>query len=214
MKTEDSLAKLLDVSSDALIDASPSLTSSEREMAGALAQELIDMLERKNGFFAFEGALHCFSTKPVAGSVSLEEWNSASSWRSEYDDLASGCLFFAEDIFGVQFCIAENKIWSFDPETGERDWLADSLESWAGEVLTNYEILTGYAIAHAWQLKNGAIPSGVRLVPIRPFVLGGAFDLSNMRAEKSIDSMIRRARIAMKIRYLPDGSSVDFESLS
>src|SRR5580698_6157623 len=52
-------------------------------------EELFHMLEQKNGFYAFEYALHVFplTSDPETG---LEGWNAESLWRNEYQDLADG----------------------------------------------------------------------------------------------------------------------------
>lgn len=36
--------------------------------------------------------------------------------------------FFAEDVFGGQFCIKDSKVYTFDPETGSLGYLADDIE--------------------------------------------------------------------------------------
>jgi hypothetical protein len=43
------------------------------------------MLLQKNGFYAFEAALHIFPITADRGT-GLEGWNPASLWRSEYGD--------------------------------------------------------------------------------------------------------------------------------
>lgn len=37
-------------------------------------------------------------------------------------------FFFAEDVFGGQFCIKDSKVYTFDPETGSLGYLADDIE--------------------------------------------------------------------------------------
>src|SRR5450631_3114757 len=73
----------------------------------SLGLELFNMLECKNGFYAFESALHVFPMTSATG-LSLEEWNADTLWRNGYKDLAEGLLFFAEDVFQNQFCLAAN----------------------------------------------------------------------------------------------------------
>lgn len=69
------------------------------EFLGAyvIGASLFHMLQLKNGFYAFESALHVC---PVTSDseTGLEAWNDDSLWRDEYRDLAEGLLFFAEDI--------------------------------------------------------------------------------------------------------------------
>ena len=41
--------------------------------------------------------------------------------------MANGALFFAEDVFGGQFCLRSDGVYTFDPETGDFDKLASSI---------------------------------------------------------------------------------------
>jgi hypothetical protein len=85
-----SVDELLSISSEGL---SPEPKTLAKIIAAfSLGPELFDMLRRKNGFYAFESALHVFpSTSAVA--ISLEEWNADTLWRNGYRDLAEGLLF-------------------------------------------------------------------------------------------------------------------------
>ena len=175
-----------------------------------LEQELFQLLMCKNGFYAFESALHVFPSGACRG-ISLEQWNSSALWRNEYDGLADELLFFAEDIFGGQFCIKHDGVYLFDPETGKCEKIAPDLEGWADSVLTDYDYLTGYPIAHRWQEKHGIIPPDHRLVPKIPFVAGGQFELSNLRLAEAVEGMKWRGNLARQIKDLPDGAKIQFE---
>lgn len=165
------------------------------------------LLGRKNGFYAFESALHVFPTGPSA-VTSLEEWNAASLWRHEYGDLASGLTFFAEDAFGVQFALDGDAVWTFDPETGARERFEPTVESWAAALLADYESTTGHALAHAWQVANGPLPLDHRLVPRQLFVLGGAYEVENLANLPAAQGMGFRGSIARQIADLPDGAQI------
>lgn len=142
--------------------------------------------------------------------MGLRRWNDDHLWRSGYGDLAEGHLFFAEDIFGCQFAIKNETVFSFDPETGESVALAETLEGWAAALLEDYEVNTGYPLAHDWQLHNGPLSDGTRLVPKRPFVLGGEFSVENLYALDSVKGMRLRAELAVQLRDLPEGATVNF----
>ena len=117
-------------------------------------------------------------------------------------------LFFAEDIFGNQFCIKGKDISSFDAETGATKPLASSLEEWAAAILTDYQLLTGHKLAHEWQVRNGPMPINRRLVPKIPFVVGGAYAVDNLYAGDTITSLRYRGEFAVQIRDVPDGGKV------
>ncbi len=77
--------------------------------------------------------------------MTLQRWNENEVWRTSYDGLADGFLFFAEDAFGGQFAFdSTNRVVSFDPETGAVDQLASDLESWADRIMSDYPLLTGF----------------------------------------------------------------------
>jgi hypothetical protein len=207
----DALEKLLDVSSDAICAVRPVLADNGRAFQNPLTGELFEILKRKNGFYAFESALHVYSTEAVGGNVGLFEWNSPSLWIAEYGGMADGCLFFAEDIFGVQFCIKSEGIFSFEPETGALTFLSASVGEWAEKIMLDYDLLTGHKLAKSWQEANGAIASGNRLMPKTPFVLGGEFSRDNLFSLNAVKGMRARADLALQIRDLPDGASVQWK---
>lgn len=200
--------KLADIAGPALSLADPKIDLELAALAGPLAASLIELLHIKNGFYAFESALHVFTTQSSGTEIGLAEWNSPALWIDEYQDMANGCLFFAEDIFGCQFCIKAASIFQFDPETGRLDKVAGDLESWAAAILRDYPMLTGHPLAHEWQQANGRIAPGVRLVPKIPFVAGGRFSLQNLYALDAVKGMRLRGCIARQIRHLPDGATI------
>lgn len=173
-----------------------------------LADELSEMLRHKNGFYAFESALHVFPAGSTDKETGIDAWNSRELWINNYHGMADKCIFFAEDIFGGQFCLKSNAIYTFDPETGDLEFFAHNLNEWAEYLIQNYAVVTGYPLAHEWQKKAGALTPGSRLVPKIPFVIGGAFDIDNLAAISSLQGMRWRAELAVQIKDLPEGASV------
>jgi hypothetical protein len=171
---------------------------------------LVPLLSRKNGFYAFESSLHVYSLRPAAERMGVEFWNDNDLWVGDYGGLANGVTFFAEDAFGVQFCVREDGVHSFDPERAAFSFLADDMEGWAELILQDCNALTGYPIAHDWQVRNGAIPRGQRLMPIKPFVLGGSFTAENLVAIEAQVLMKRMAKLALKIKGMPDGATIEW----
>ena len=203
--------KLLSIAGEPLADCPPILDQAILNLAGNLGEKLASLLTQKNGFYCFESALHIFPSGSSTHDISLESWNSQQLWRKDYGSLAEKGLFFAEDIFGVQFCILNNKIVTFDPETGDTELIANNLENWAKCILDDYEFLTGFSFAHSWQQRYGAIPPGKRLLPKIPFVLGGEFEIENLYVLDSIKGMQFRADLARQIKDNPDGTKIKFK---
>jgi hypothetical protein len=207
----ENLEKLLAAASSALSDSPVVLDRELLASDDSVLAELVELLRKRNGFYAFESALHVFPSSSVNGTIGLDRWNAEGLWRASYGDMASGCLFFAEDVFGGQFCIKGNQVYSFDPETGGLEAIANSLEAWAKAVIVDYEVMTGYPLAHAWQEKNGPLPQGKRLVPKVPFVVGGKYELGNLYLMEAARSMQLRGELANQIKDLPDGAQIQFQ---
>lgn len=202
------LDKLLSIASNPIETSVPALKPSGFEHFGELGQGLLRMLRQKSGFYAFESALHVFPASHFDGEMTLSRWNSHGLWRYEYGELAEGFLFFAEDIFGNQFCIRDGEIGIFDAETATVDRLASSLEEWAGLILGDYDLHTGYRVAHHWQKQHGPLPIGKRLGLKMLLVFGGNYQMENLYAAEAVEAMRFRGHIANKIKDVPDGTTV------
>ena len=201
---------------DKLLEISgPSLTSKGLPLAaqafGIPAHSLNALLQRRNGFYSFESALHVFPADRTDLELGLSEWNSRELWISRYGDLADNCFFFAEDIFGGQFCFYDNQVYSFDPETGDKEYLASDLEDWAQLILSDYDYLTGYSLGHGWQERNGQLKQGMRLIPKVPFVAGGEFSTENLYAIGCVQGMQLRGSWARQVHNLPDGAQIEIK---
>ena len=143
-------------------------------------------------------------------SYSVEAWNDPSTWKSSYGDLADGLTFFAMDVFGGGFAVDADGMVSFDPETGDRQRLGRDIEAWSQQILERYDYLTGHSLAHDWQVANGALEFGERLMPRQLFVLGGPFAVENLISIEAAESLRTRGVVATQIRDLPDGATVSF----
>jgi hypothetical protein len=168
---------------------------------------LDELLALTNGLFAFESALHIF---PASGAHGVAAWNSDTLWRDAHAGMSEGLLFFGEDVFGNGFCLRDAEVVSFEAETGAVQPFAENIDEWARVVLGDSDLHTGFALAHAWQVKHGALPQDQRLLPKKPFVLGGEYVLENLYALDAMKGMRLRGSLA-QIRDLPDGAQIRFE---
>jgi len=176
----------------------------------ALGEELLELLCGRNGFFGYERSL---LVRPLHGAgdvLGVVEWNATELWKLEYKlDLAKA-LFFAEDAFGNQYAIYERAVRSFDAETGDFADISDTLRGWIKEVLNDAASRTAYPLARRWQVENGPIPSGQRLVPKLPFACGGQYSTDNLYLARDVEAMRLYGSIAAQIRDVPDGGTVRF----
>lgn len=173
-----------------------------------MGAELMGLLWKKNGFYAFESALLVrpfSSNKPPLGIL---QWNEPLLWKREYKSDLSGAVFFGEDVFGIQLCLRENAIARFNPETAEFKTIASDLEGWARWLLEEHKNRTGWPLAHFWQLRHGPLKPGIRLPPKVPFVLGGNFTLDNLDEFNEVDGLRYEATLANHLLEYPDGTTV------
>ncbi len=203
----DSVEKLLSICSNPLSPLE-GVKDCSKFFSSPLSCELNTLLDRKNGCYGFESALHVFPYQTTHEEIGLADWNNKNLWISSYEDMAIGALYFAEDIFGGQFCLKSDGVYFFEPETAEFKKLTNTINEWCEIVLSDYQVITGYTLAHSWQKINGPIPSGHRLAPKTPFVAGGLYELDNLHICKSLKLMKAATNIALQIRDTPDDSSV------
>lgn len=206
-----SLDQLLDLASPAL--GGPVAADSAGKLGFGDEAPLRDLLQRRNGFYAFESALQVFAVADPDAKPELLSWNMATGWQAAFEGLASGYLFFAQDLVGAQFCLRDGCVWRFDPETAEAARIARSLEEWAKTLLTDYRELVLWPLAHEWQLRHGPLVPGTRLVPKIPFVLGGDYAIENLYVADSERALRFYGHLATQLHDLPDGSKVRFEPI-
>jgi hypothetical protein len=203
---------LIEMSSAALSNDTPLLTSECASLAGGTHRQLEELLAKRNGFYAFASALHVFSASAAPPVVGLAQWNAPGAWRAEFGSLAHTGLFFAQDAVGGQFCLLGDAVQKFDPETGERTRIANDLEEWASIVLDD-DTQTLWPLVDAWQRRHGALGPGKRLVPKVPFVLGGEFVVENLYAADAAKAMHLYAQIAKQVHNLPDGAQLEVRTI-
>lgn len=206
------ITKLLSVASEPIADVlGRGVALQHLSKWGKLGEELAELLACRNGFYAYESALCVRPLCHKASPLGLSEWNVDNLWKSKYIDNLTNVLFFAEDVFGGQFCIRGEAICTFDPETGALEEVSSSLGSWAEGLMADYEYRTGYPLAHAWQVENSPLLPGLRLLPKVPFICGGRYEAANLYPLDEVRGMLFRASIANQIQDLPDGAQVVFD---
>jgi hypothetical protein len=197
--------KLLDIASEALGAA-----VAFNPKPGVQGQWL-DLMSARNGFYAFEGAL--LVRPAIQGCMGVSDakfWNSADGWKSHYICGTHGLFMFAEDVFGEQYGYTNDGIYKFDPESGDTEQIATTFVEWSTLMTDEYNYYCGHQIAHDWQVANGKLVNGCRLVPKVPFVLGGEYDHRQMFTVHESKYMLIRAALANKLYGAKDGEIITF----
>lgn len=177
-------------------------------MESRASSQLASILSVHDGFYSFSGALLFRPMRSRAPIHSIEAWSNPSLWVHEYDLDLGGVVFFAEDVFGVQFCLWRDRVGAFDPESGEIEEVASDLFDFGNKLASDGSYLSGGPILVEWEKKYGKLLPGERLLARVPFVLGGEFEIDNMARIGDVRGMINRAGIANQIMGVPDGDSI------
>ncbi|MFJ5238033.1 hypothetical protein ACIP86_15065 [Pseudomonas neuropathica] len=64
---------ILSIASSSLSECEPKLSGPIRNMAGTSAEQLLDVLRQRNGFYAFEGALHVFPSDSSQSEMGISD---------------------------------------------------------------------------------------------------------------------------------------------
>ena len=204
-RTMTALQRLLEISAEAL--GTGALASLPETGGVARTRELQALLAARDGFLAFDGALFVLPASPGEGALSVARLNGG-AWRDAYWHKCAGLCFFAADALGDLFAFRDNAVVRFASETGMTEPMAATLEDWAGLVLADPAGQAGWPFVRMWRSANGDLRPGWRLTGRNPFVLGGDFDLANLRTADLIDILAFRAPLATQIRELPEGAQI------
>jgi hypothetical protein len=172
--------------------------------------ELSAVVSQVNGFFVFNAGVQVFRAGPEGVGPELGAWNEPEAWKDAYGALAGGLFCFGQDIFGVQFAVeGGTRVVTFDPETGARTTLGESLEDWAAWLLENPDVNGAASFAHSYQAARGPLTPDQRLVPRRFFITGGGYEFENFVVHEAASAMRIRGPIAQQVHDLPDGTRIE-----
>lgn len=176
----------------------------------AQTQIEIGSMRLAGNYFLYGGGLVVRPMSSRSGLLGVMEWNDPNLWKEAFAANIREHICFAEDTFGTQFCISDRDgaVYSFNPETGDFDFIATSLKEWAEKLVSDSDFLVGHSFLASWVKTNGPLSPGCRLLPRKPFVLGGEYTTSNFGVCQDVRGMRARAVIANQISDLQDGSKV------
>lgn len=175
--------------------------------------DLRRLLTISNGGSLFNAGVQIFRAGDVGVGPDLQTWNDAATWKDTYGGVADDLFCFAQDVLGVQFAIDRSaQVVTFDPESAGRMVLGTSLEDWAIWLLDDPDTNGAGAVATRWQDEFGALDHDDRLIAREFFVLGGSFEVQNLKVENSVRAMRIRGPVAAQIHDLPDGAPIRIET--
>jgi hypothetical protein len=159
-----------------------------------------------NGGFFFGSSLQLYGYTKVYDFHNIEEINKLI--KLEYGNIASGFIFFGQDIFGNQFGFKdqESKIIFFNIETGDHEIIANDIDDWVDLIFEEEEYFTGSKLYQIWRTEH-KLDFNQRLSPKVPFILNGEYSINNLYASVFPTYIKTAASIAKQVYNLPDGTN-------
>lgn len=157
--------RLLTLAGPALSSSSPrpdTFRALER-VSNRLATELRELLESRNGFAAYLGALTVFASS-ADEALSIEVIN-GNAWRLAYPDLGADLFAFAADLHGGLFAIDRERICRLDLSTGQTSDFSNSIADWQAQIVADPAGTIRYRSALAWRQAGNRLEPGFGLVP-------------------------------------------------
>lgn len=127
-----------------------------------------------------------------------------------FGKLTDNLFSFGQDIFGFQFAFVKDstQIIYFNSETGEREVMGNNFNDWLQVLDSRLEYYTGEPLMKDWIKEKGPIAPEVRLIPIKPFVIGGDYEIYNLHTLAFPKYLDYYSDIAHQISNIPDGTPV------
>jgi hypothetical protein len=201
------IEKLLSRGSESL--APKPVAMPEFLQAYALGPELFQMLRRKMG--STPSKRRCtFFLSPLILEPDLKDGTQLRCGEMNTGISPKACSFLPRTSCRISSACLRSKV-AFIASTqrqGQTTFMAESVEEWAGVILSNYRTETGWPFVHEWQGKNGPLPLGKRLMPKTPFFLGGEYKIENLWPGNPLEGMRFKADLAMQTRNVPEGAQV------
>ncbi|WP_297737149.1 hypothetical protein [uncultured Maricaulis sp.] len=169
-------------------------------------ESLKPLLSLRNGFYADYSALYVLPFDPNM-APSLNSSKKIATSLSKFEEAQSATVF-AFDAFGMPFIIRQGCFGHLDYSTGAVEWMGNSAEEWSDAVLGDFRRYSGWPSVEMWQAEHGKLPVGTRLFPVRPFILGGQFETSNLKAVPIADGFGAAAQIYEQTKDLSEGAQV------
>jgi hypothetical protein len=172
------------------------------------------LLERRNGGYFFERALHIFGACEEPPWHSLRAWNAPSLWRETYGDLGGGLVFFAEDAFGDQFGYSGQggAVVVFEAELGRVVEVAPHFVAWLEAILAAPEEVLPVEMVRRKERGHRRLAPGEQLFAYPPLCTMEAHQEGvTVGHVDAVEAMRFRGDLARQLHHLPVGARVKIE---
>lgn len=173
-------------------------------------QYALFLKEYSNGGYFFNNALHLLGSNDRDVDFDIFVFNHFV--KDIYKSKVEGFFFFAEDLFGHLFAFRDSKVFLFFIDAAEYKFVADCFEDWVNIVMDDPDYYLGYTfVQNADPQTIKKLGEGYRMGATMPFVLGGAYNMENLRLKNYKENLEFSAFIAHQISDVPDGTPIQFK---
>jgi hypothetical protein len=179
-------------------------------MLARVPAELRELLERTNGYVAYDGGLHVRGACHTPAWHALRTaWDGPLAFHTLYPSIRPDDCPFAEDALGDQYLMRDGAIVHLDGETGDVSLFASDLYAFDAAVRDDPVSCLGLAPLEQFRTDGGALAAGQLLSVYPPFCMATESGGVSLRAIDALDRRRSLAALALQIRQLPDGATVD-----
>lgn len=170
-------------------------------------QEYLDFLRKVNGGSILNNAMNFYGILP--NILELEIFYNNFLFNKYYSDLFPGVFVFAEDIFGNQFAfLKDGSVVFLNIETTEVMETFQNFKHFLSAISDDIDYYSGFSIAEKWEKSHVKIQLEQRVSPIKPFIIGGGYEVKNLHLLNKEKLFDYTSFIARQIKDLPDGTDI------
>lgn len=167
----------------------PACARATLDAAGRSADDHARFLQRWNGCYAFDGALHVLGARPEPPNQSLDAWNRADGWRQAFGLLIEYCWFFAETAFGDQFGYRDGKVVRLRVLEARIEPVATNFSEWIEAVFLDPHRWLSIDLFEAAVRRLGPLPFGGHFSPPPTWTQGSGLHAEHLDVMPARDNL-------------------------
>jgi hypothetical protein len=174
-----------------------------------LPSKIGEALKTKNGYVLGDFALHIRGAcnEPLWHSLRYA-WDGPHSLHELYPSIQATDIPLAEDCFGDQYLLRDDRVVHLLGESGEVEFLGMEWDEFIAHAETNPGKFFGLQELQRFHREGGTLAPGQSLSVYPPFIAKSETPRS-LRAISSSERILWLADFARQIRSIPDGTPVE-----
>ena len=168
--------------------------------AGRSADDHTRFLQRWNGCYALQGALHLLGARGDVPNQSLDAWNRPDGWRQSFGMLIDGVTFFADSGLGDQFGYRDGKIVRLRTLDARVERMASSFAEWLELIFVEPTRYLSMETFDACVARLGPLPPGGHFAPPPTHAPGDPIVARELEIMPCRDNLELRGAASMVVR--------------